>query len=286
MPDPVKTILILSVSSDIGLFLAKKYLSSGHRVIGTYRSAQAVKAVAGHPNCHLFACDIHEPRNLSEFVEHVKGLGSHWDTFISCVGYPLPLQPFFDSDFDQWQKSVEVNSLDQLRAVHMLYPLRNAQGAADVVFFAGGGTNNAVVNLSAYTIGKIMLVKMCEFLDAEAPDLNIFIVGPGWTKTKTHQMILNDPHVSRAKFEETEKFMQGKEGTSLEDIFQCIQWLCAQGRSIAGGRNFSVVHDPWRSPQREQLVEQLKVDSGMYKLRRHNNDFMQPKEASCPSNLS
>jgi NAD(P)-dependent dehydrogenase (short-subunit alcohol dehydrogenase family) len=275
MPDSPKTILILSVSSDIGLFLAQQYLSLGHRVIGTYRSDQAVKTLSKNPQCHLLACDIHEPHSLTSFVEQVKALGVYWDTLISCVGDPLPVQPFFDADFDQWQQSVEVNSLDQLRAVHMLYPLRNAQGIADVVFFAAGGANNAVVNLSAYTIGKIMLTKMCEFLDAENPDLNVFIVGPGWTKTKVHQKILNDPHVSKVKFEETQKFMQGKEGTSLDDIFNCIQWLCAQGRSIAGGRNFSVVHDPWRAPQREKLIEQLKANGGMYKLRRHNNDFMQ-----------
>lgn len=277
MLDSPKTILILSVSSDIGSFLAQKYLSSGHRVIGSYRSTQMIKALTQHPHCHLFACDIHDPQSLFLFVEHIKQLGVHWDTFISCVGYPLPLQSFFDSDFAQWQQSVEVNSLDQLRAIHMLYPLRNPQGISDVVFFAGGGTNNAVVNFSAYTIGKIILTKMCEFLDAENPDLNIFIVGPGWTKTKTHQMILNDPHVSRVKYEETKRFLKNKEGTCLEDIFSCIQWLCAQGRVIAGGRNFSVVYDPWRSSQREKLIDQLKADSGMYKLRRHNNDYLQQK---------
>jgi NAD(P)-dependent dehydrogenase (short-subunit alcohol dehydrogenase family) len=268
MPDSPQTILILSVSSDIGLFLARKYLLSGHRVIGTYRSARTVQSIAEHPNCRLLACDIHEPRSLSEFVQQFKELGMKWDTIISCVADPLPLQSFFDSNFDQWQQSVEVNSLDQLRALHMLYPLRNSKVIADVVFFAGGGVNSAVINFSAYTAGKMMLTKMCEFLDAENPDLNIFIVGPGWTKTKIHQKILNDPHVSKMKYEETKKFMQEKEGTSLEDIFNCIQWLRAQGKEIAGGRNFSVVHDPWRAPECQQLKEQLKADGGMYKLRR------------------
>jgi len=277
MPDQHKTVLILSVSSDIGLFLAQRYLSSGHSVIGTYRSTQTIKGLTQYPNCHLFACDIHEPRSLSAFVENVKALGMNWDTFISCVGYPLPLQPFFKSDFDQWQQSVEVNSLDQLRAIHGLYPFRNPQGVSNVVFFAGGGANNAVVDFSAYTIGKIMLTKMCEFLDAENPDLNIFIVGPGWTKTKTHQMILNDPHISKVKYEETQRFMQSKAGTSLEDIFQCIQWMCTQGKAIASGRNFSVAYDPWRVPKREKLIAQLKADNGMYKLRRHNNDYLQQK---------
>jgi len=270
-PDSHKTILILSASSDIGLFLAQQYLSLGHTVIGTFRCAEAIKMLKQNPRCYLFACDIHKLPNLVAFVKGVKKLGIKWDMLISCVGYPLPVQAFFETDFDQWQQSVEVNSLDQLRAVHALYPVRNTKGISDVVFFAGGGSNGAVVNFSAYTIGKIILTKMCEFLDAENLDLNIFIVGPGWTKTKIHQMIIDDAHVSKMKAQETKKFLAHNKGTSFEDIFKCIQWLSLQGKGIVSGRNFSVVHDSWRSPQDKKLAKQLKADPSMYKLRRHKN---------------
>lgn len=253
-----KTVLVLSVSSDIGLFLARRYLSLGYTVIGTYRSARQVGPLRKDPRCHLFLCDVHDRQSLSAFVQAVKKLRLTWDIFISCVGDLAPVQAFFVSDFDQWQRSVEVNSIDQLRALHMLYPLRRKK-AADVVFFAGGGVNNAVEDITAYTAAKIMLIKMCEFLHVENPDLNVFIVGPGWTKTKIHR-----------------KKLDGKrQGTPLEDIFQCIRWLCSQPRAVTGGRNFSVVYDPWRPGQQARLVKELKADAGMYKLRRHNNDFLQ-----------
>jgi len=273
----LKTILILSISSDIGLFLARQYLSYGYKVIGTFRSSESIGSLKDQANCHLFDCDVHDAQSLKNFSRQVKQLGLKWDMLISCVGYPNPMQAFLKADFDHWQQSVEINSLDQLRALHLLYPLRNTQSIAGVVFFAGGGSNSAVVNFSAYTIGKIMLTKMCELLDAENPDLNIFIVGPGLTKTKIHEAILKDPHVSKEKKIATQKFMKQGQGTSLQDIFDCIQWLSAQGKEIASGRNFSVAHDPWRSVTSKKLIKQLKLNANSYKLRRQDNDFMQPK---------
>lgn len=135
--------------------------------------------------------------------------------------------------------------------------------------------NGTVLNFSAYTVSKIMLAKMCEFLDAENKDMNIFIVGPGWTKTKIHHTILSDKRTAKAKVKETKDFLKEKEGTPLEDIFNSIEWLRAQGKSVVSGRNFSIVYDPWKEKTRDRLVKALLKDADMYKLRRQGNTFLQ-----------
>jgi len=270
----MKTIIILSISSDIGLYLAQKYLERGDRVIGTYRSDENLGSIKDNPNCQLFYCNINGRKSVELFVAQLKEQKIVWDTLVSCIGQLTPVQPFFECDFDEWEESVHINSMDQLRVVHALYPLRRS-GHANVVLFAGGAMNNAVVNMSAYTISKIFLAKMCEFLDAENKDLNVFIVGPGWTKTKIHQQVLDDPRSVQVKVDETQSALKEKEGTSLEDIFNCIDLFCAKGKSVAGGRNFSVVYDPWRGQTVEKLLEELAKDENMYKLRRHKNEFMQ-----------
>ncbi|MBI4308697.1 MAG: SDR family oxidoreductase [Candidatus Omnitrophica bacterium] len=265
-----KTVIILSISSDIGAHLAKKYLEQGCRVIGTYRS----KPRPGLPQGSvLFKCDVSKPADIARLAQSIKQLEIKWDTFISCVGDPLPVMPFFESDFREWSDSVYVNSIAQLHAAHALYPLRNTR-TADMVFFAGGGMNGAVLNFSAYTVSKIMLAKMCEFLDGENKNLNIFIVGPGWTKSKIHQSILNDQRTFTGKVKETKEFLKAKQGTSLDDIFECIDWLCREGKPVASGRNFSVVYDPWRKPKRAQLLKALSGDKDMYKIRRKGNEFL------------
>ncbi len=266
-----RTVIILSISSDIGLFLARQYLNRGDRVIGTYRTQKSLGDFGASEQCSLFRCDIAKRADVDAFAAEIKRRNIVWDCLISCVGHPLPVLPFFQCDFDEWAASVQVNSIAQLRVLHALRPAMKKN--ATVVFFAGGGMNGAVKNFSAYTVSKVMLAKMCEFIDAENPGLNIFIVGPGWTKTKIHTTILSDTRTAKAKVLETRAFLRKKEGTPLQDIFECIEWLAGSGKRLASGRNFSVVYDPWRKPLREKLVKALGNSQDMYKLRRQGNDF-------------
>jgi short-subunit dehydrogenase len=282
----MKTIVILSVGSDIGLYMAQQYLAQGHRVVGTYRTKKNVAALSKEKNCVLIPCDFAKPKSVVKFAAEVKKKKIVWDAFVSCAGNLLPAKPFVECDIDEWIESVHVNGLEQLRALHLLYPQRNKKATADVVYFAGGGANNAVKNITAYAISKIILTKMCEYIDAETRDLNIFIVGPGWTKTKIHEQILRADDVAVEKYEETKMFVDTKVGTSLEEIFECIEWLRKEGRSLAGGRNFSIVYDPWRCATRQELIEELKLNADMYKLRRHGNEFMQSKGQHGQKNLT
>jgi dihydromonapterin reductase/dihydrofolate reductase len=267
-----KTVVIISVSSDIGNFLARQYLSRGWRVIGTYRQKNNLKGL-DQISPDLFKLDITKAAQINTFITRLKRRKVRWDRLICSVGSLLPAQDFFECDFDQWQDSLYVNAIGPLRLVHGLYPL--GKSGAQVVFFAGGAANGTVVHMSAYAISKIMLTKMTEFIDAEYPHLHVSIIGPGWTLTKIHEEILKDKKASRPKRIQTENDMKHKPSTRLSDIDDCIEWVCGQPKSLTSGRNFSVVYDPWRQDKRQSLVKALKNDADMYKLRRHANHFLQ-----------
>ncbi|MBI1910245.1 MAG: SDR family oxidoreductase [Deltaproteobacteria bacterium] len=264
----------MSVTSDIGTALAKRYSGEGHRIIGTYRTEKNLEQLKDIPGCHLYHCDVGNRESIDQLISEYKKLNLAWDVFISCPCTPLPHVPFFKCNFDEWSESIHINAIEQLRVLHQLFPMKKTKGICDVVFFAGGGTNNAVVNFSAYTVSKIMLIKMCEFLDAENEDLNIFIVGPGWTKTKTHFITLEHMDKTDKKYPQLVEFMKSGVGTSMDDIYHCIEWLREQGKEVASGRNFSIVNDQWKEASRDQLAMALKSDINMYKLRRHGNNFL------------
>ena len=256
----MSNILIIGAASGIGSELVKNYIADGDNVIGTIRTTK-------NETCELdFYCDIDLPFSVSSFIENYSKLGVVWDTLILCPCNPLPVKSFFNCDFIEWEKSVNTNFINQMRMVHSLYPFRNKEGISNIVFFAGGGVNNAVIDFSAYTISKIALIKMCEFLDAENEDLNIFAVGPGLTKTKVHDIIYMNSEGK--KHEEALNFINSAGGTLMDDIYGCIRILCEYGK-VASGRNFSVVHDAWDT---EELFTQLEHDNNMYKLRRHGNE--------------
>lgn len=267
-----KNIFILGIGSDIGAALARYYIDQGCRVFGTYRTENSIKSIADHNNIHLFKCDLMDKTGIKKCVEKYKSLREPWDIFISCAGTMEPIGKFFKVNFNAWENSVIVNSTSQLRFLHELYPLRRKSSLNHVIFFAGGGTNNPFTNYSAYCASKIMLIKMCELLDDENKELNTFIIGPGWVRTKIHAQTLQSRAGAGDSYGRTKKFLESaKPGTEYQDIFDCINWCISQGRQAVGGRNFSVVHDPWQK-NGKSLVQQLRADSNKFKLRRFKNN--------------
>ena len=264
-----KTVFILGLSSDIGRALAERYLTEGCRVVGTFRQRIDFSDATGR--LHLLPCDVQSPESIRQAVAAYDALREPWDVFISAVGTEEPIGPFFDCDFDAWEQSVIVNSTAQLRVLHALYSRRRRGQIAQAVFFAGGGTNSPFANYSAYCVSKISLIKMCELLADENPDLNVFILGPGFVRTKIHQQTLKNRAAAGQNYDKTVGFLMAENpGTSHDDIYRCVNWGITHGREVVAGRNFSVVHDPWREPG-PGLPDQLRADVNKFKLRRHRN---------------
>lgn len=270
--NPEKTVFILSVTSDIGRSLAEFYMKDGYSVYGTCRDVDAGKNIEKELRISVFPCDIKDKNSIKNAVDKFVSFDSPWDIFISAVGTGEPIGNFFSCDFDAWEQSVIINSSAQLRVLHSLFPYRRKEGISNVVFFAGGGTNNPFPNFSAYASSKIMLIKMCELLDDENDDLNVFILGPGWVRTKIHDEVLNDPEGSGTNYLRVKEFLSSDEpGTPMESIYNCINWCVKEGKPVAGGRNFSVVHDSW-SKSGQVLAQKLQQDIDKFKLRRMGNE--------------
>ena len=233
----MKTAIILGITSDIGRALGEQLTIDGWQVIGI-----SLRGLVG-----------------------IEGLDK-WDLFISAIGTQNPIGPFFNLDFEAWVQSINVNFIIQLRALHSLWKFRR-QEAVDIMFFAGGGTNQAFVNYSAYAVAKIALIKMAEQIHAETKEANAFVIGPGYTKTRIHNETLRaGPTAAGANYARTVQQLETP-GTSMNDIYAHMHWCMAQGRQVAGGRNHSTVHDPWRNGG-DALAHSLRNDPDRYRLRR------------------
>jgi NAD(P)-dependent dehydrogenase (short-subunit alcohol dehydrogenase family) len=260
--------LIVGISSDISISLARRYIERGARVWGTYRTwsselenLQALGAV-------LSFLDVDDPKSVAELPSTMTASGYSWSRFISAVGVLTPIGPFFDTDFDDWECAVRTNSLSQLRVLRSVFELRNKQELARAILFAGGGTNGPFDNYSAYCLGKLMLMKACELLDSEERDLSISILGTGWVDTKIHRQTLAAGRRAGGNFDKTQEFVDSGsgQGTSLQTVGDCIDWCFAAAREAVSGRNFSVVDDNWRDPS---FIDDLIRAPDNGKLRRH-----------------
>ncbi len=265
------SVFIAAISSDIGCQLAHLYRKRGYDVVGTYRSSANLESLQADLGIALLPCDIAQPASIAAAAAQLATQNKPWEIFIGAAGQLSPIGAFFDCDIADWSASVTLNSVSQLQLLHAIFPHRRQGVTSKIAFLVGGGINGTFTNYSAYCLGKMMLVKMCELLDDEYPDLHTIAIGTGWVDTKIHRQTLEAAQQAGVNYGRTVDFRASKQkGTSYEDIFGCIDWCFGQERGATSGRNFSVVHDAWNKDA-DGLVTQLLHDSAKYKLRRHGN---------------
>lgn len=265
-------VTILGLGSDIGRELALRYAADGWGVWGTYRNNSGLD---GLPLAiDRVSCDLGSRESIAAAAADFSRKGLRWDVLIVAAGTEEPIGAFWDCDEDAWERGVDINALAPLRLLRKLYPLRNASGTPGVAFFSGSGTNSAAPAYSAYSAAKILLIKMCELLDAESPDTSFFIIGPGIVRTKIHAQTLREPVRSGSNYAKVVDFLGSADpGTSHDDIYACVQWCAKAGKAVVGGRNLSLVHDAWRDGG-EALARLLGGDANIYKLRRFGNELL------------
>lgn len=268
-----RLVIIVSASSDIGGAMSHRWLSRGWKVFGTYRTRSQAVVELEVSGINLVHCDLSDPKSIRVACSSLRTLCPQWDVLVLCPGAQDPVGAFIECSFDEWEESVRVNFTGQMRVIHELLPSRRSDSALGpcVLLFAGGGTNNATVNYSAYTISKIALIKMCELLDAEIPDTRFVIVGPGWVKTKIHESTLEAAARAGANYQRTIDKLSSGQCTPMGEVLDCCDWLVSAPRELVSGRNFSVVFDKWGT---RELEEKLAQEPDMYKLRRYGNNWL------------
>jgi len=266
-----QTAIIIASSSDIGSAMARRWKKKAWNVFGTYRTKSHATAELCKMGVELIQCDLSDNTSVQNACFELRNLCPLWDSLILSAGALEPIGPFMSCNFDDWADSIQVNVTNQLRIVKELLPNRNTNNILGpcVLFFAGGGTNNATVSYSAYTISKIALIKICELLNAEISDTRFVIVGPGWVKTKIHEATIKAGIRAGENYEKAKYKLSCNEFTSMNEVLDCCDWLINSPRNVVSGRNFSVVFDMWGT---EELSQKLIDDFNMYKLRRHGND--------------
>lgn len=271
-----RSVIIVSASSDIGIAMSQKWLARGWNIFGTYRTKS--KAVDGllEDGVKLIYCDLSDSASIRDACYQLRALCLQWDILVMCPGTQDPIGAFMEDNLDEWEESLTVNFTSQMRIIHELLPARHANPTLEpiVLLFAGGGTNDAPVNYSAYIVSKIALIKMCELLDAEISDVRFAIVGPGWVKTKMHDSTLRAGSRAGANYQRTMDKLAGNEVTPMETVLDCCDWLVNAPHELISGRNFSVAFDQWGT---EDLSRMLAQNPNMYKLRRYGNDWLVKK---------
>jgi NAD(P)-dependent dehydrogenase (short-subunit alcohol dehydrogenase family) len=268
-----KKVVIIGASSDIGFALAKNWIEKGWNIFGTYRTYSNEVLWLKENIDHVIECDLMSIKDIKNVSSEVEKLFKPWDILLFGPGLQEPIGSFKDIQIDDWVDSFNVNFINQIRLLHLLIANRNStsENIPKVIFFAGGGVNNAPVGYSAYTVAKIAMVKMVEILAEEIKNIRFTIIGPGWVKTKIHDSILNRKNELDLNYQRVLKKFQKDDFVPMNLVIDCCNKILEEQSDIYSGRNISVEFDLWGSVS---LRELLKHDANMYKLRRCGNDLL------------
>lgn len=262
----MKKAIIYSCSSDIGYELCIHLHKQGYWVVATYLTYSAKVNNLESMGIETLRCDLSNSDDIDNSVKLFTRNGVKWDLLVLLQATMNPIGRLDTLDFKEWEKSLDLNFTKQIKIIQRLLPYRNIN--ASVITFAGGGTNNATKNYSAYTISKIALIKMMELLYEEYNDTKFTCLGPGWVDTKIHQETFHAKELAYEAYLKTIERYQNNNFTPMEKILECIDWILSEKIEVVSGRNFSIANDLWAT---DKLVAKLTSDSNMYKLRREGN---------------
>lgn len=224
----IRTTLIVGINSDIGTALAKRFMRDGEEVIGTYRNIKAPI------DCEQQEIDLQD----NESLWSKSSLSGPYTRILFCVGSPTPLATYLNSVESSWDESFDLNGPAQLRFFRYIEQAKVP--GASVCFLSAGGVNSTPKEFSAYTLGKTFLVKACELIAGEEPDLNIFTYGPGWVNTKTHDLMAERLPEGERKaaiqyFRQNNKTFE----EDLDEIYNDLSFLFKNQANRVSGRNFT-----------------------------------------------
>lgn len=262
--------IVFGVSSGIGGAVARHWLSHGFPVIGTYRTKSRATEELRKMGASLVKCDFSEPASVLRASRDIKKLSSKWEAMVFCPATLQPIGPFERLDPKKWAKSFNLNFTNQMAALQELLSLRNSRvkGGPSVIFFSGGGVNDAPVRYSAYTVSKIAMIKMCEILSAELPDTRFVSIGPGWVDTKIHKETLAARADAGENYARTKAKLKKKDFTPMERVVECVDWALNSKREAVSGRNINIARDRWSD---KSFGKKLMRNRHLLKLRKYGS---------------
>jgi len=259
----VLTALIAGIDSAIGASVAHHLSAFGWRVLGTSRRALDENSVG------IFACDFSRSESIDRALREINANDAVLDLIVICVGILNPIGEFELVDPDGWEENFYVNTLGPIRFLRGLMPSTNTSSNPMVVTLAGGGINSAPTHYSAYTISKVALTKAMEIFAAERSEIRFVSLGTGWIKSPIHEQTLAAGFSSGPNKDELLRRIAKDDFQSIGSVSEFILWAFNEGGQSVNGRNFSLVHDAWGSPE---LISELESNPNKFKLRRLGNE--------------
>ncbi len=233
-----RTAIITGGAQGFGLDIAKRFLTSGARVIiWDIDSKMIEKAIKDLNNSNLSANMI-DVSNYKEVENCANGIIKNYniDILINNAGITGPTATLWEYDIEAWKKVVDINLMGTFNCCRAIVPnmIKNNYGRIVNVASVAGKDGNA--NASAYSVGKAGTIGLTKSLGKELAEKNIAVnaVTPAGAKTRILDQITKD-HVQRMLSKVPRgRFLEVEEFTSL------VCWLSSEENTFSTAAVFDI----------------------------------------------
>jgi len=245
----VRRVLVTGGSMGIGLAVAEELAAGGAEVVLVARGAEALEhavaslAGAGHSS---YAFDVSDEDAWKAVeLDELHGLvcaAAVMDP-IGAVGEYAP------ADF---RRTLEINVVGTLLAVHHCLPALRASSGS-IVTFGGGGATGPLPRFDAYAASKAAVARLSENLAMTLAPLAVNCVAPGFVATRLHEQTLAaGAEAAGPEFYERTRREVEKGGFPAAEAAELVSFLLASPPFT--GKLISAQWDPWRDPEFQQRL--------------------------------
>ena len=233
-----KTAIITGGAQGFGLDIAKRFLTSGARVVIWDIDPKMIeKAIKDLNNSNLSAnmVDISNYKEVENCANEIMK-NSNIDILINNAGITGPTATLWEYDIETWKKVVDINLMGTFNCCRAIVPnmIKNNYGRIVNVASVAGKDGNA--NASAYSVGKAGAIGLTKSLGKELADKNIAVnaVTPAGAKTQILDQMTKE-HVQRMLSKVPRgRFLEVEEFTSL------VCWLSSEENTFSTAAVFDI----------------------------------------------
>jgi NAD(P)-dependent dehydrogenase (short-subunit alcohol dehydrogenase family) len=261
----VSRVLVTGGSLGIGLAVAQLLAARGSELVLVARDARnlehALDSLEGRGHAS-YAIDVSdEDAWAAVTMDDLDGL-------VCAAGVMKPIGPIGTYAPAEFARTLEINVVGTLLAIHHCLPALQAREGS-VVTFGGGGATAPLPRFDAYAASKAAVARLTENLASTIAPLTINCVAPGFVATRLHDATLEaGAEAAGPEFYEKTRATVEAGGFPASEAAELVALLL--GNVPFSGKLISAQWDPWRDPDFHQ---RLARDADLATLRRIDGVF-------------